>query len=74
MEWQFPCRFGALLSHEQFNDIRTTLESADVKFIIPPNLRYEGKVGEQWTMFVLDYSENPIEFKSFKNDEEVFSV
>jgi extradiol dioxygenase family protein len=66
--------FGALLSNDQFNEIRAKLENADVKFIISPLLRYEGKVGEQWTMFVLDFSENPIEFKSFTNDSEVFSV
>ncbi|HMS71348.1 MAG TPA: glyoxalase [Saprospiraceae bacterium] len=66
--------FGALLSREQFSEIRTKLEKANINFIIPPQLRYEGKVGEQWTMFAIDPSDNPIEFKSFTNDNEIFSV
>ena len=34
----------------------------------------EGKPGEQLTMFILDYSGNPIEFKAFKNQEEMFAA
>jgi extradiol dioxygenase family protein len=61
-----------LLDSNQFAVIKEKLESAEVEFIIKPQTRYEGKLGEQQTMFVFDYSNNPIEFKSFKNEEEVF--
>ena len=64
--------FGCLLSPDEFKEIQTKLENAQVKFIIQPQLRYKGKVGEQLTMFVFDPSNNPIEFKSYSNEEEVF--
>lgn len=64
--------FGCLLSKEAFENIQKKLELHEIKFILKPQKRYEGKVGEQMTMFVLDYSDNPIEFKMFKNESEVF--
>ncbi len=65
--------FGCLLSVEQFKQIQTLLEKAKISFIIKPQLRYQNQTGEQWTMFVLDYSNNPIEFKAYTNPKEVFS-
>ncbi len=64
--------FGCLLSIVEFNDIRQKLEDAKVEFVIKPQQRYQGKVGEQLTMFVFDYSGNPIEFKAFTDSKEVF--
>ncbi|QLE02392.1 dioxygenase [Galbibacter sp. BG1] len=64
--------FGCLLSEEEFNTIQLKLEKENVSFIIKPQTRYKGKAGEQQTMFVFDFSGNPIEFKSFKNKNEVF--
>jgi extradiol dioxygenase family protein len=64
--------FGCILSVDEFNGIVTKLEKASVEFIIKPTLRYKGKTGEQWTMFLLDFSNNPIEFKAFTNSDEVF--
>lgn len=64
--------FGCILSVDEFNGIVTKLEKASVEFIIKPTLRYKGKTGEQWTMFLLDFSNNPIEFKAFTNPDEVF--
>lgn len=65
--------FGCLLSLDDFKDIQKRLEGAEIPFIIPPQIRYEGKTGEQHTMFVLDYSGNPIEFKSYTREEEIFN-
>lgn len=64
--------FGCLLSVEQFMLIQKNLENARIKFIVKPQKRYAGQVGEQLTMFVFDYSGNPLEFKAFSNEEEVF--
>lgn len=65
--------FGCLLNKVAFEKIQNKLELANIKFVIKPQKRYEGKVGEQMTMFVFDLSGNPIEFKSFSNDNEVFA-
>lgn len=64
--------FGAVLSNELFEIIREKLERHQIEFIVKPQARYKGKPGEQKTMFVLDFSGNPIEFKTFKDDNELF--
>ncbi|MEO0895803.1 MAG: VOC family protein [Bacteroidota bacterium] len=64
--------FGCLLSVDQFKVVQQKLEKAQVDFLIRPQLRYKGKLGEQYTMFVFDLSGNPIEFKAFVKEEEVF--
>jgi hypothetical protein len=66
--------FGCLLTLDQFEQIKQNLELASIEFVIKPQKRYEGKVGEQWTMFVFDYSGNPLEFKSFTHESEIFAV
>lgn len=65
--------FGCLLTMEQFIEIRKKLEINDIDFLIKPQKRYPGKAGEQMTMFVFDYSGNPIEFKAFSDEEQIFS-
>jgi len=66
--------FGCLLEIEEFNIIQKKLESEKIEFVVKPYKRYEGKVGEQLTMLVFDFSGNPIEFKAFSNSDEVFSL
>lgn len=64
--------FGCIVSTDQFNFIHDKLKLAQIDFLIKPQVRYEGKVSEQQTMFVFDFSGNPIEFKCFKNEEAIF--
>ena len=64
--------FGCLLSIEQFQQVQKKLEKEKIEFIMKPLKRYAGQVGEQLTMFVFDFSGNPIEFKAFSNEEEIF--
>ena len=45
----------------------------NIEFIVKPYLRFKGKIGEQATMFIKDPSNNHIEFKSFKNDNYIFT-
>lgn len=66
--------FGCLLSRTAFDDIGRRLEAGDVDFLIKPQVRYAGQAGEQLTMFVFDYSGNPLEFKSFSDEAEVFTA
>ncbi|SHK79524.1 hypothetical protein SAMN04488028_1098 [Reichenbachiella agariperforans] len=65
--------FGCLLEKSEFIKIQKKLESENIEFVVKPQTRYKGKVGEQMTMFVFDFSGNPLEFKSFSDDKEVFS-
>ena len=64
--------FGCILTLEQFGNIQKKLEQAEIHFLIKPQIRYEGKPSEQKTMFVFDFSGNPIEFKCYTNEEAVF--
>ncbi len=65
--------FGCLLEISEFKHIQQKLEMENIEFVVKPQKRYEGKVGEQLTMFVFDFSGNPIEFKAFSNRDEIFS-
>ena len=40
--------------------------------IIKPYTRFKGKLGEQHTLFIKDPCGNCLEFKAFKNDENIF--
>lgn len=64
--------FGCILNDSDFNIVQQQLEKHKFDFIVEPQLRYKNKKGEQQTMFVLDYSNNPIEFKNFTNQNEIF--
>jgi hypothetical protein len=64
--------FGCLLDIAEFKRIQERLESSRIEFVIKPQTRYEGKVGEQQTMFFFDFSGNPIELKSFSDSDEIF--
>jgi len=45
------------------------LVEAAIEFVIEPHIRFEGQPGEQATMFFMDPSGNPLEFKAFQNIE-----
>jgi extradiol dioxygenase family protein len=64
--------FGCLLSKDEFINIKERLEEAEIDFVIKPTTRYKNLSGEQLTMFVLDPSNNPLEFKSYSDEKEVF--
>ena len=66
--------FGCLLEIDQFQRIQKILEKEQIEFLDKKKKRYEGKAGEQLTMFVFDFSGNPLEFKAFTNSNEVFSI
>jgi len=65
--------FGILLEWDEFDNFANKLEENNTKFIIEPYLRFEGLPGEQKTMFFKDPFGNALEFKSFKNDKDIFS-
>ena len=65
--------FGCVLDWNSFNDLADKLQSADIEFIVEPNVRFKDLSGEQATLFFEDYSGNAIEFKAYRNPSEVFS-
>lgn len=61
--------FGVVLEMNQWRALACDLEKAEITFIIAPHIRFEGQPGEQATMFFLDPSGNPLEFKAFRDIE-----
>jgi len=64
--------FGIVLEWDTFHKLATDLKNNKVEFIIEPTIRFKGQVGEQATLFLNDPSGNAIEFKSFKDQENLF--
>jgi hypothetical protein len=72
---QVPARhFGAVLSVEQWKQLRDRLLTSGKSFLIEPQVRFEGEPGEQHTMFLLDPSGNALEFKAFADPEQLFAT
>jgi extradiol dioxygenase family protein len=65
--------FGILLEWKEFDNFAKKLRESHVNFIIEPYIRFKGLPGEQKTMFFKDPFGNALEFKSFKNDSDIFS-
>lgn len=66
--------FGVALTVQQFHDLAAKLKARPgFKFVIEPHLRFQGKPGEQWTMFFHDPSNNAIEFKAMTNPANLFA-
>ena len=65
--------FGICLTVDQFIKLKDRLKEHNVKFIVEPHIRFEGKPGEQWTMFLKDPSNNSLEFKAMTNPNNLFT-
>lgn len=65
--------FGVVLTMEDFNLLAKHLKEKRIIFQIEPYTRFKGEVGEQSTMFFYDPSGNALEFKAFKNIDQLFA-
>ena len=65
--------FGVILPWKDWKILSEKLKSIGTDFIIDPYIRFEGEVGEQGTMFFLDPSGNALEFKTFKDTNQIFA-
>lgn len=66
--------FGVILEWDDWQTLSKRLQDAGTDFIIDPYIRFVGEPGEQATMFFLDPSGNALEFKSFKDDSQIFAI
>ena len=64
--------FGIVLSWSEFINFEKKLKAKKIKFEIEPYVRFKGLEGEQKTMFFYDPSGNALEFKCFKNLNQLF--
>jgi len=65
--------FGLVLALDDWQALAQRLESAGTDFVMKPQLRFEGQPGEQWTMFFVDPSGNPLEVKGFRSLDTLYA-
>lgn len=66
--------FGPILDMETWTALADRLREHRVEFIIEPGIRFEGRPGEQATMFLRDPSGNALEFKAFRDIGMLFAT
>lgn len=66
--------FGLCMAQPDWQFAAARLQAAQVHFILAPQTRYAGQVGEQGTLFFYDPFGNPIELKGFKDFAGVFAA
>ena len=65
--------FGVVLEWNVWTELADQLKAKKIEFVIEPYIRFEGQVGEQATLFFLDPENNALEFKAFKNIDQLFA-
>lgn len=65
--------FGVVLDWDVWTELAEKLKAKNISFVIEPYIRFKGKVGEQATMFFLDPENNALEFKAFKDINQLFA-
>lgn len=66
--------FGLILEQPAWQALADRLSAAGTDFVLPPQLRFAGQPGEQWTMFFRDPFGNPIEVKGFASLDAVYAT
>lgn len=64
--------FGVVLDWEEWEQMVETLQAKGVEFILGPLVRFEGRNGEQATIYFKDPCGNVVEFKAFRNPQTRF--
>ena len=64
--------FGVILPWDKWDQLANFLKNKDITWLIEPRIRFMDTPGEQGTFFITDPSGNNLEFKTFKNDENIF--
>ncbi|ERS87812.1 VOC family protein [Halomonas sp. PBN3] len=65
--------FGVVLGWDDWEALAERLRERGTAFVIEPYVRFQGQVGEQATMFLLDPCGNALEFKAFKDMSQLFA-
>jgi extradiol dioxygenase family protein len=66
--------FGLVLALPDWQALAKKLTEAQLEFVLPPQARFVGEPGEQWTMFFCDPFGNPIEIKGFAALQGMFAA
>lgn len=65
--------FGVVLDMPSWQALADKVRAAGIQFVIEPYIRFQGKAGEQATMFFHDPAGNALEFKAFADIQQLFA-
>ncbi|MEK9657324.1 MAG: VOC family protein [bacterium] len=65
--------FGVVLTWSDWEKLASRLQKQAICFEISPYIRFKGQIGEQGTMFFYDPHNYALEFKSFKDSNQLFA-
>jgi extradiol dioxygenase family protein len=65
--------FGLVLALPDWQALAQRLQAEKIEFVLPPQVRFAGEAGEQWTLFFCDPFGNPIEIKGFASLDAVYA-
>lgn len=66
--------FGIILEWKDWHELEEKLKNVRINFLVEPHMAFAGEVGEQKSMFVNDPDGNALEFKTFKDQKNIFAV
>ena len=70
---EIPSRhFGVILPWDEWEELCRKIKNDGLEFLIEPKTRFKNNSGEQGTFFIKDPSGNALEFKSFKDENDIF--
>lgn len=64
--------FGMVLAWNDWHNLIDKLKALNTTFVIAPHTIHKGKINEQATVFFNDFEGNTLEFKTFKNSNQLF--
>jgi len=65
--------YGVVLDMDNWRQLADRLTASGQEFVIEPYIRFRGQAGEQGTLFIRDPAGNALEFKGFRNLEQLFA-
>ena len=65
--------FGVILPLDEWEQLAHRLRAAHVTFVVEPYVRFQGEIGEQCAMMLLDPAGNALEFKAFSDPSRIFA-
>jgi len=64
---------GVVLQMDEWQKLADRLIAAKIDFLVEPYIRFRGQSGEQATLFIADPAGNALEFKGFRNLNQLFA-
>ena len=65
--------YGVVLDMDNWRQLADRPTASGQEFVIEPYIRFRGQAGEQGTLFIRDPAGNALEFKGFRNLEQLFA-